>query len=156
MFEIFRWILFPKRNFLEKVLFLPPLPNFEVRCASLCYHPGALFLFSSTTQLSLLKCETRSRKRFPIQWPASFVLEIGSVSNLSRQSSCKNTKVDMLSTWAPAGGGGVRLPPPHAKPKKLLKTNGVIFHSSIKWQRSAKMGEKMDKKSIFHWDFYTM
>ena len=52
----------------------------------------------------------------------------------------------------PQGGGGK--PPPLPKQKKLLLKNGVIFQSYIKWQRPGKMGQKMDKKSNFHRDFY--
>ena len=40
------------------------------------------------------------------------------------------------------------LPPhPNQPPKKL------VFQRCIKWQKFWKMGEKMGKKSIFHWDF---
>ena len=37
---------------------------------------------------------------------------------------------------------------PQANPKKV-----GMFKRCIKWQKSWKMGEKMGKKSIFHWDF---
>ena len=56
-----------------------------------------------------------------------------------------------LNTVAPAGGRGEC---PLPKLKKIAVEDGVIIQSCIKLQMSGKMGEKIDKTPIFHWDFY--